>query len=104
MPFHRRQAAIRMGAGTATVLTLLCMSHLMDQRPLADFGLHFDGNAAIGAALCVFTGTTCIVVLFLIEWRLGWILPTHAFECVVEGESWSLNIAWDVLFHLGVRR
>ena len=50
MPFHRRLAAIRMGAGTATVLTLLCMSHLMDQRPLADFGLHFDGNAAIVTA------------------------------------------------------
>ena len=74
----------------------------MDQRPLSEFGLRFDGGAVVDVGLGLLTGGTCIAVLFVVEWRLGWILPTHTFECVVPGESWGLNITWDVLFHLGV--
>jgi len=83
------------------VITMLCMSTLLDQRPLSEFGLKLEG-AAVDTLLGVVTGTVCIVILFLIERRLGWIQPTHMFECVVPGESWGLNFLWDILFHIGV--
>eukprot|EP00966_Prymnesium_polylepis_P231905 5365018-Prymnesium_polylepis.1 len=68
------------------------MSRLVDRRPLSEFGLRLDGAALADGALGLFTGVACIGVFFVIEWRLGWIRPTHAFEVAVDGERWSLNI------------
>jgi len=95
-----KQASFRLGAALSTVLAIVIMCTVIERRPLSS--LTFMRFSAGDAFLGVLTGTCCIVFLFLAEWKLGWILPTHTFETVVPGESWSLNILWDVLFHIGV--
>lgn len=96
-----KQAAIRLGAALATVLAIITMCKVVERRPLAAVS-YMSSFTVMDVAFGVVTGACCITALFLAEWHLGWIVPTHMFETVVPGERWSLNILWDVVFHMGV--
>lgn len=96
-----KHAALRVGSAIATVLLIGLMATLLDRQPLAAIGLHADGFAS-GLALGGLTGTTCVAVLFLAEWQLGWLHVCGYCEVVAPGERLSHCLLWDVAFHIGV--
>lgn len=110
-----RQAALRMASAAGTLVMAYVMTNFVDP-PFADGAIAEDekgtavGLASIGLApislrdiaLGFLVGSTIVIALFTIEVALGWIRVIGYFEKVVAEESWTLNILWDVLFHIGV--
>ena len=121
-----RQAILRLAVAGGTLLMAYIMTHYIDpalpndeysstlktrttttttmpptttERSLASIGLTISARD-IGCGFVV--GSGVILVLFAAEVALGWIHVLGYWETVVAEESWSLNILWDCLFHLGV--
>ena len=99
-----RQAAQRVGAAAGTLAQVFAMSMLLDDRPLSVIGLRGPMELLLGADLWLglLTGATCVLALFVVELSLGWLKIIGFCEVVVPGESLTLNLLWDGLFHAGV--
>jgi membrane protease YdiL (CAAX protease family) len=97
-----RQAALRMGAGVGTLVQVAALSLLMDRRSLGAIGLHSDVLFSADLWLGALTGATCVGALFFAEVSVGWLKVIGFCETVAEGEWLSLNLLWDVIFHVGV--
>mmetsp|Transcript_59556 Transcript_59556/g.98754 ORF Transcript_59556/g.98754 Transcript_59556/m.98754 type:complete len:231 (-) Transcript_59556:236-928(-) len=48
------------------------------------------------------TGFILIAGIFIAEWRLGWLAVVGVFETSAPGERFSLNLLFDVIFHIAV--
>lgn len=110
-----RQAVLRLASAAGSILMAYVMTNYVDP-PFPDGATSEDdegpvvGLASIGLtpisfqdiALGVLVGSTVVLAIFALEVALGWIRVIGYFEKVVAEESWTLNILWDVLFHIGV--
>jgi hypothetical protein len=94
-----RQAALRLGAAVGMVIQVHLMSRLVDNQPVGTIGLDVRAlDVAVGMAV----GSSLVLLIFLAEVGLGWLKIVGYAEVVVPGESLTLNLLWDVLFHVGV--
>ena len=96
-----RQAALRLGAAAGTVAQTAALAILLDHRTFADAFL-LRGASTPDLALGLLTGTACVVAIFVAELAVRWIVVIGVLEVASAGESISLNLLFDALFHLGV--
>ena len=47
-------------------------------------------------------GSSIVIFIFILELRMGWIKIIGYREKVVPQETFAINFAWDILFHIGV--
>jgi hypothetical protein len=94
-----RQAVRRIAAAFGTLSMAVVMTHWVDGQNIGHIGLTIS---ALDLALGFVVGSSVIIILFVAEVWLGWIRIIGFGEVVVPGESLTINIIWDVLFHIGV--
>lgn len=97
-----RQASQRIGAAIGTLAATYAMCSISPLLTVSDIGLtpttHILSDLVIGFLI----GSSVILVLFLFELSMGWIAIVGYFQTVEPKEKFSVNFAWDVLFHVGV--
>jgi len=86
-----------MGAVVAIVVIFA-----VERRALADMGLALDTAFFRSLGLGSLLGFAQVSTFFVAELGLGWIAFLGPFEVFVQGESFSLNILIDIVFHLAV--
>mmetsp|Transcript_24944 Transcript_24944/g.46161 ORF Transcript_24944/g.46161 Transcript_24944/m.46161 type:complete len:470 (-) Transcript_24944:272-1681(-) len=94
-----RQAAKRVSSAFGTLSMALVMSRFVDGTSLSYIGLELS-LLDLTAGFAVGAGS--VLALFFAEIALGWIRIVGYNEVVAPGESLSINLLWDVLFHVGV--
>jgi len=107
-----RKASQRIAAAMGTLFASFLMIHIFDDwrdedgdkelRPLHQ--LYAGSSENILRELCCgfAIGSFLVIMIFLIELKMGWILIIGYMETVVPEEKFTINIIWDILFHIGV--
>jgi len=107
-----RKASQRIAAAMGTLFASFLMIHIFDDwrdedgdkelRPLHQ--LYAGSSEKILRELCCgfAIGSFLVIMIFLIELKMGWILIIGYMETVVPEEKFTINIIWDILFHIGV--
>ena len=96
-----RQAMLRLGSATGTLLQTAAMGAFFDGTELIDTML-LRGASWGDLGQGVATGACCIVVVFAAEIAVGWLRVIGYLEVVAPGEWLVLNLFFDVLFHVSV--
>ena len=99
-----RQASQRIAAAMGTLVSSYLLCSYSSLVTLDDIGL---GVSSTKRMLSDFThgfaiGSFIVIFIFIVELRMGWIRVIGFRETVVPTEVFAINIAWDILFHLGV--
>jgi hypothetical protein len=99
-----RHASQRLAAAMGTLFTsyvLCCLSSLVT---LDYIGLGVPSpRRVLFDVICGFgIGSIIVILLFLVELKMGWIKIVGYWETVVPDENFAVNITWDILFHVGV--
>eukprot|EP00584_Thalassiosira_punctigera_P010994 CAMPEP_0172546576 /NCGR_PEP_ID=MMETSP1067-20121228/16311_1 /TAXON_ID=265564 ORGANISM="Thalassiosira punctigera, Strain Tpunct2005C2" /NCGR_SAMPLE_ID=MMETSP1067 /ASSEMBLY_ACC=CAM_ASM_000444 /LENGTH=459 /DNA_ID=CAMNT_0013333535 /DNA_START=123 /DNA_END=1499 /DNA_ORIENTATION=- len=99
-----RQASQRVAAATGTLVSSYILCSYSTLVTLDDIGLRIPSAKGVLSdfACGFFIGSFIVMFTFMLELRLGWIKVIGYRESVVPSEVFAINIAWDVLFHLGV--
>ena len=95
------QAAVRIGAACGTLLQTFALAALLDGTSWLD-AILLRNATWTDLILGAITGMCCILVIFAAEVSFGWVQVIGYFEVVAPNEWLSLNLFFDVLFHLGV--
>ena len=96
-----RQAMLRLGSATGTLLQTAAMGAFFDGTELIDTML-LRGASWGDLGQGVATGACCIVVVFAAEIAVGWLRVIGYLEVAAPGEWLVLNLFFDVLFHVSV--
>lgn len=98
-----KSAATRMGSAVGSVVSIFLVSWLLEEgRPLSALGLHMNQTFIYDSFLGAVTGATLVLLMCVVEWSLGWIKLIGVFETCAPGESFALNLVWDLIFHVAV--
>ncbi len=63
----------------AAFLCLIIAAHILDRRPFADFGFHFNRRWWMDFGFGLALGALLMLIIFLVEQALGWIKITNNF-------------------------
>jgi len=100
-----RQACLRIAAAAGTLVSSYILCSLTSSLvSLDDIGLHVPSlQRVIFDLVCgCLIGSFIVIFIFLIELQLEWIKIIGYCETVVPNEKFTINIIWDILFHIGV--
>jgi len=81
------------GPLVASILALLVASRLLDRRPVAEYGFHFNRHwfADLGAGLVI--GMLLMMLIFITELMTGWVQVTG----VLQSNESTLGFGWGLL-------
>jgi len=97
-----RQAGLRSGTALATLLQVglmaLCLDGVAWDSYIGATAPTFVTDVSLGAL----TGLTCVLLMFFGGVGMGWLQVVGYGQVLLPGESLTLNLVWDVIFHLAV--
>ncbi|MCL4535476.1 MAG: CPBP family intramembrane metalloprotease [Bacteroidetes bacterium] len=90
------------GSLLAAVVSVGVAVRLLDRRPFADLGFHFDRDWWLDLAFGLGLGALLMVMIFLVEWALGWVSVTSTLEPGPSGLPFGLAVLGGLVGFVGV--
>lgn len=96
-----QETAQRIAAAIGSTAAI-AMLNVIEGRSFGSLGLHTSAGFIVDLALGGATGFALVALMFVIEWKAGWLALVGTFETFAPGESFSSCFLVDVVFHAAV--